>query len=359
MPASRRSLLLGGIAAATLAACARQNDKTSPGASPSPSTPSAGAGTSTTSASANFPVSIKHTYGTTEITTKPERIATVTWSNSDTLLALGVVPVGMPAVAYGGNKNKSTDWADAKLDELGAGWGSPNAPKLYSEADGVNFDEMAALKPDLIISGYSGITQDDYDKLTKIAPTIGPIAPNFTTAWDELTLAVGQAIGKPDEAAALKKSLIDAMADVGKQNPAVAKSTFIAGMLDTAHASNNSTNIYSPQDSRSQFLMALGMQVADVVTKSFEGKKEFFLPWSNERVDELVSDIFLSTSLAPREKLQQDTFFKQIPSVKAGNVLAPTEEQTVLAMAINALTIPWLIENVVPELITIATKAQG
>ena len=51
----------------------------------------------------------------------PQRIATVSWVNGDSVLALGIVPVGMPAVEWGGNDNQSTDWADAKMVPQSAG----------------------------------------------------------------------------------------------------------------------------------------------------------------------------------------------------------------------------------------------
>ena len=75
----------------------------------------------TPSASAGFsPVTIKNIYGSTEITEVPETIATISWVNADTLLALDTVPAGMDTDTYGQNANNSTDWKDAALAELGA-----------------------------------------------------------------------------------------------------------------------------------------------------------------------------------------------------------------------------------------------
>ena len=84
-----------------------------------------------------FPVTIEHAFGETTLTEKPERVATVSWVNADVSLALGVVPVGMPADTYGGNENQSTPWKDTKLEELGAAIGTEGAPAQYSETDGI------------------------------------------------------------------------------------------------------------------------------------------------------------------------------------------------------------------------------
>ena len=48
-----------------------------------------------------YPISIKHSYGTTTIPAKPQRVATVAWANHEVPLALGVVPVGMSKATWG------------------------------------------------------------------------------------------------------------------------------------------------------------------------------------------------------------------------------------------------------------------
>lgn len=79
-------------------------------------------------------------------------------------------------------------------------WGSDAAPTTYSEADGVNVDEIAALTPDLIVPAYSGLTQDDYDQLTRIAPTTGPVAVRYTASGQSTLAAIGAATGRIETA---------------------------------------------------------------------------------------------------------------------------------------------------------------
>ena len=59
-----------------------------------------------------------HAFGETTIEEAPERVATVSWVNHDVATALGVVPVGVPALDFGANENGSTDWFDAALEEM-------------------------------------------------------------------------------------------------------------------------------------------------------------------------------------------------------------------------------------------------
>ena len=88
---------------------------------------STGNGSSTTGSTASvsaeagaFPITITSDYGDTVIKQAPTKIAVVNaWKNADALLALGVVPAGIPKISWGQNSNDSTDWFDAKLKEMG------------------------------------------------------------------------------------------------------------------------------------------------------------------------------------------------------------------------------------------------
>ncbi|MCS6712111.1 ABC transporter substrate-binding protein [Brachybacterium sp. EF45031] len=350
MRTTRRSLLLAAATLPALAACSGGSDTGSADGGAAGGSGASDAGGTTT---------IEHIYGTTEIQGTPQRIATLSWVNADTLLALGVVPVAMPAVEWGGNANTSTDWIDAKLGELGAEWGSDTAPAQYSEADGVNFDEIAANTPDLIIGAYSGLTPEDYDKLSQIAPTIGPLAPDYTAAWDDVLLTIGTAVGKQDEATALRDELTRSLAAAGEENPAVAASSFIAGNLDLP---TGALTLYTAGDTRSRFFSALGMSLADVVTKNTADEKTFSLEWSPERADELDADVFYSWAAAGAtvESFQQHPMFGQIPAVKKGALVLTADDHTTLAIsALNALSIPWAIENIVPDVVSAAQTAQA
>lgn len=353
MKFTRRSGLIAAASAAlalTLGACG----------SPSGATPeSTGASTSAgASAETSFPVSIKHIYGTTEITKKPERIATISWVNADAVLALGTVPVGMATDVWGNNAKGSTDWKDAKLEELGAAIGTDKAPVQYSEADGVNFTEIAKTQPDLIVAGYSGLTKEEYEKLSKIAPVIAPIAPNYTSSWQQVTTAVGQAMGKSAEAATLISDVEGQLKAAGDANPVFKETTFIAGNLEPA---DGGINLYATGDSRPRFLTALGMTQAKMVDENVK-EGEFFLPWAAERGNELDSDIFFTWIPAgsTTDAIKSDKLFAQIPAVANGGLVAAANDMEVLSIsAASPLSVPYAIEKVVPALAAGAHAATG
>src|SRR5918998_6716327 len=114
------------------------------------------------------PITIEHAPGTTTIESKPERVATVQWANHEVPLALGVVPVGMAAANFGDDDGDGLlPWVSERLEELDA-----ETPVLFDETDGIDFEAVADTQPDVILAAYSGLTEEEYDTLSKIAPVV-------------------------------------------------------------------------------------------------------------------------------------------------------------------------------------------
>ena len=319
---------------------------TSPGAGGSDS-PAAGE-------APEFPRSIEHVYGTTEIPEQPERVATVSWVNQDVSLALGVVPVGMAAVEFGGNAEQSTDWFDAALPENGG-----TAPEKYSEADGIDFEAIAALEPDVILAAYSGLTQEDYSKLSEIAPVVAypKDVPAFGTSWQDSTRLIGQALGKDAEAEAVVEDVEQQVAQAAKDNPALQDTTFLYGTLDPAAA--DQIYLYTDVDNRPKFLESLGMSEAPVMAEQ-DAKGQFFITWSPERADELDSDVFVSWAAEESvgETIAADPLLGSIPAVQDETLVLQTDEQETLSVsAASPLSIPWALDNVLPDIAAAAEKA--
>ncbi|MBG6184130.1 iron complex transport system substrate-binding protein [Arthrobacter sp. CAN_A214] len=305
-----------------------------------------------------FPVTIEHAFGETTIEEKPERIATVSWVNADVSLALGVVPVGMPIDAYGGNENGSTPWKDAKLEELDAAIGGENAPAQYSEADGIPFDDIAATNPDVILGVYSGLSQEDYDTLSAIAPVVAYPEVAYGTAWQDSTRIIGDALGLADQAGELITETEEAIAGAAAEYPQIEGKTFIYGNLEPAGA--DGVNIYTANDNRPRFLSELGMIQADVVTENTQDSTEFFIPWSAERANELESDVFVTwvPDAATKEAISTDPLLSQIPAVETGALVADSDNTLTLSIsAANPLSLPWALDKFLPLLGEAADKA--
>ncbi len=135
-----------------------------------------------------FPVRVEHDPGTTEIPSRPQRVVSLGYTGQDPILALDVVPVAIREFT-GGRPSATRPWA---ADRLGG-----QQPQVL---DGTTIDPetIAALAPDLIVAISAGLTQDQYDQFSAIAPTI--VEPEgdipFGTPWQDATRIVGEALGR-------------------------------------------------------------------------------------------------------------------------------------------------------------------
>lgn len=342
----RRAAAVAAVAVLSLSAC---------------STGSAGGeadagGSSSAAATDSFPVTIEHVYGTTTIESAPERVAAIAWANAETALALGVVPVGMPTIDYGGNEQGTTPWIDEALEELGAPIGSENAPVQYSETDGIAFDDIAATNPDVILAAYSGLSEADYDKLSKIAPVVAYPEAEWGTPWQETATMTGEALGLSAEADQLVAETEQSIKDAAADHPELEGKSFIYGNL-----AKGASSIYTALDNRPKFLTELGMVQAPIVDEnSPEG--EFYFAWADENANQLDSDIFV-TWVADDEaaaSLAADPLLGQIPAVQNGGLVADSDAERVFSVsAINVLSIPYALDNVVPMIAEAAAAADA
>ncbi|MEE2570428.1 iron-siderophore ABC transporter substrate-binding protein [Pseudarthrobacter sp. J64] len=349
----RRALLkTAGSATAVLAAVALSLSGCSTG-------PAASDADSTASASAQFPVTIEHAFGETVIEKQPTRVATVSWVNDDVALALGVVPVGMPKVEWGGNEQGSTPWKDAALEDLGASIGTDKAPAMYSEADGINFTEIAKTTPDVILAAYSGLTEEDYKKLSEIAPVVAYPELAYGTPWQDSTALIGKALGKEDEAGKLIADTESVIKEKVAEYPQIEGKTYIYGNLEPASA--DGVNVYTANDNRPRFLSGIGMKLAPVVEELSKGSSEFYLPWSAEKANELDSDIFVTwvPDAATTDTITADPLLGQIPAIKNGALVADSNNTLTLSIsAASPLSLPWSLDEFLPQLGAAADKVK-
>lgn len=350
-PARRRVL----APAALLAAGALALGGCSTG--PAGGEPDSGA-TSADGATGEFPRTVEHAFGETTIEEAPERVATVSWVNHDVATALGVVPVGVPTTDFGANENGSTDWFDAALEESGA-----EAPERYSETDGINFEAIAALQPDVILGAYSGLTQEDYDKLSEIAPVVAypEDAVAYGTSWQDSTELIGQALGREEQAEEVVADVEQQIADAAAEHPELEGTSFVYGTLDPSAA--DEIFAYTEVDNRPKFLESLGMVQSEAVEEAAEGQEdEFYITWSPERADELTSDIFVSWAEdeSVREAIENDPLLSRVPAVADDALVLQSDQQEVLSVsAASPLSIPWALENVLPDIAEAAASAGG
>ncbi len=156
-------------------------------------------------------VTVKHIFGETKIPAPPKRVVSAGFTEQDDLLAVGVVPIAVTDW-FGGEPFGVWPWAQPKLG--GA------QPVVLNLNDGIQVDQIASLKPDLIVATNAGLDQDTYTKLSAIAPTIAQSGPDaFFEPWKDQATAIGQAVFKADDMANLVAGVDTKFAEVGKNNP--------------------------------------------------------------------------------------------------------------------------------------------
>lgn len=263
------------------------------------------------------PVTVEHALGTTTIEEKPERVATVDFANQEVPLALGVVPVGMSEMTWGDDDGDGVQpWTEDKLEELGA-----ETPTLFDETDGYDFEAVAGTEPDLILAGYSGMTEEDYETLSKIAPVVAYPDDPWATPWRESIRVNSSALGMEDEGEELIEANEKAIADAVAEYPQLEGATgaFLTH-IDTTDLSE--INFYSAADTRSQYLEDLGMEIApSIVENTDEGSYSGSI--SSERAD-VLEDVDVIITYGGQElidALEADPVLSQLPAVKNGAIV--------------------------------------
>ncbi|UJP39727.1 iron-siderophore ABC transporter substrate-binding protein [Cellulomonas palmilytica] len=348
-PRPIRFAAVAAAAALALTACSSGTDDAA--------TPAGTAGGTTTAASDAFPVTITSTFGDTTIESKPERVATVNWGNHDVPIALGVVPVGIQKSTYGDDDTDGVlPWTFAALEELGATGDA--LPVLFDETDGIPFESVNNTEPDVILAAYSGLTKEQFDTLSGIAPTVSYPKYAWGTSWQDMALIDGRALGLEAEAQALVDDVNAQIADALAARPDVAGKTFAYGWIDPSAATT--VSLYSPLDARVQLVTDLGLEVAPSVTALAGETEEFYISLSAERVDELADvDVLVTygddSTLAT---LQADPLYGKIPAVQRGSVVVMPNDGPLSAATSGptVLSIPWVLDEYLDKFEAAAKK---
>lgn len=346
----RRTLgLATAVVAVGLALTACSTSGGTPAASSSAST-TAGGGTDT------FPVTIQHAFGETTIPSQPQRVATVGWGSTESALALGVVPVGIASQAYGDDDGDGIlPWSEEKLAELGG-----QTPTVYDETDGPALETLDGLTPDVILGTYSGLTKEQYDLLSKIAPTVAYPEIAWNTPWRDLITTNAKALGRTAEGDALVADLEKQIADAVAKHPEIQGKTVLFTYLNAADLSEIS--FYTPGDARAAYMADLGLATPASVTELSAGESGFYLTQSAENADVFSDvDILVTYGGADMVKaLQADERYQAIPAVRNGAIVA-LEDGSALASAVSpptALSLPWSLDEYVGMFADAAAKVK-
>lgn len=293
MPAfSRRRFGLAGLTAvvlaATLTACGGGSDD-----KPAASAPAASDGA--------FPRTVVHHKGSTELKAKPQRVVALDNSLVEAVVALGAPLVGGIG-SYRDQKGFPPYLGDAVKDTKDVG-----------PLDSPNLEQIAALKPDIIVSAT--VRHDAlYDQLSKIAPTVfvettGPI-------WKENITLLGTALGEDDKA----KSALTAYTERAKKIGDAINAKAGNPTLSVVRFLDGPTRIYLPKTFSGIILADMGL----ARPKNQQNPTEFNIEISEEQIEQADADhIFVTTFSGGAErkaKFLANPLWKRLKAVEKNNV---------------------------------------
>ncbi|MGW6583468.1 iron-siderophore ABC transporter substrate-binding protein [Streptomyces globisporus] len=294
-----------------------------------------------------FPVTVEHAFGSTEVKKAPQRVVTVGYTDDQAVLAFGIKPVGMvdqyPNPA-GQSPDINTQWPWVK-DQ----WGDARPEVVMKNGDaGPNFEKIASLRPDLIIAVYSEVDKAAYEKLSKIAPTVGRTKGEkelFSAPWQDNAAHIAKALGKEKEGADLIKGIQTKLDAAKKANPDFAgqKAVALSWYKDSISA-------FTSTDVRGRLVTGTGFTYQNEIDKIADGG--FSTELSPERIDLIdVDRIFVVNDKADTEALKKFELFANLPAVKNDKVsyLLDSEGPAVGAAMSQGtlLSLPYAIDELV------------
>lgn len=302
------------------------------------SSPDEGAAASKTAA--GYPMTLESPYGETTLAAKPERVAVVSSVDLDIALALGIVPVISPQ--YG--DTPLDPWETDALAELGT-----KQFDSYDSTDGVDFEAIAAAKPDVILA-TSGWTLDaDYERLSKIAPIVSYAGKDGLSSmtWADRTEAAAAALDRKPQAKEIIDGVAEDFATAAKEHPEFAGKSFTYAVI---HPEQITYISYKGSDV--SFFTKLGFTLPPRAAEFSETNASV----GRENLDRLDADVLLvgypfgKEGLISQADLEKDPLFRKLPAVASGHY-AEIDDAFASPLAYpSPLTERWLLERLVPVL---------
>ncbi|BBY88646.1 ABC transporter substrate-binding protein [Mycolicibacterium tokaiense] len=245
-------------------------------------------------------VTITHKFGETVVPADPQRVVTVGWTDQDYVLPFGVVPVA------------SREFFEEYNDYPWVQEATGGTPIPTWGADEIDFEAIAAERPDVIFAIYETIDQQTYDRLSQIAPTVVQSADyaDEETPWDVQLLTTGTALGKESEAQDLVAQVQGRIDEAKTANPEFAGKTLV---VDFGPESGGHW-LLPENDPRRSLFTALGFATQDV-----DGDV------SEEKLDLLNRDV-LFVNGATKEQMLASPAFARLPVVTQDRTLYTTFE---------------------------------
>jgi len=285
-------------------------------------------------------VNVKHVFGETLLSAPPTRVVSAGLTEQDDLLAVGVVPI---AVTTWFGEQPSGVWPWARPELGGA------QPALLTLDNGIQIEEIARLKPDLIVAVNAGLDAETYRKLSEIAPTIAQSGGEaFFEPWKDQATAIATAVFRKDEMSRRIDAVDQRFSAVAQSNPSFTDRTAV--LLDGHFAGDAVTATIDGW--RTDFLTAMGLAIPESIKASPSNGGQAVIARDElaAAVDSADILIWCTDSDAEQTALLADPAVADLrATARKRNVFTPPELSAAIAFA-SPLSYP-LVADQLPALL--------
>ena len=252
-----------------------------------------------------------------------------------------------------GDENGLLAWTAKAFEDAGV------TPNVFDDTDGWDYEAISDCNPDVILAAYSGLSQEEYDRLSEIAPVVAYPEIAWTTTWQEEAINDAKALGLEKEGKELVEETEKLIADKLSQYPDLAGKRVAFAWLSEDDL--GTFYIYTNNDPRAAFLSDLGFVMPDSVKSLITSDQDFSIIVSAENAD-LLNDVDIIITYGTEslvEAMQADGRFANIPAVKDGAfVLLDSNDVLAAASTPTVLSIPYAIDDYLKALNDAAQKIQ-
>jgi iron complex transport system substrate-binding protein len=290
-----------------------------------------------------FPVTIRHAFGLTTIPREPQRVLTLGWSGEDAVIALGKVPVAMTGYPYW--PDGISDWNRTRI----------GAQKPVLMNGFIDYEQIALLRPDLILAVFSGLDAGAYERLSRIAPVVSEVEGPWSSNWQDQARLAGRALGRLSEACNLIKSVEDLLADFTVRYPEIQDKTFA---LISHFPQQNGCDVYLSGDPRMELFKSLGLKPSPGVTSLGNAQRGLYSrSISLEQLDILDCDILISWFAEGMEAAcDAQPILRTILAIRRGTFVSLERPASIWAVLTpTVLSIPFSFPDIVND-ISLAAK---
>lgn len=286
-----------------------------------------------------YPRIIEHAFGRTELQARPTRLVTIGYGDEAAFLALGHKPV---AIVYSGMfPSGMTPWCEQKF-----GTQRPN----FLNGSIIDFEEIARLKPDVIVGVFSQLDAASYTRLSRIAPTIAYRSAPWRAGWREQTEIAGAILARDAEARQLIVETERLLRSFGDAYPVLKGKSFTFGSY---FSGSGRIVAYLPGETRVDWMIEIGMQPSPGVQRlARTSLGHVSADASLEDLESVAADLLVMWyEPGARQALESQRLFQMFTPVRQGRYVALDDPTDIWAASWpSALAIPYSFPGILKRM---------